>query len=231
MRSRILDCSWNNRGLVAWATPLALLLFAAAPCQAMVVNGTFDSGLSGWTSEGDVTAAGDATVGDSGALYSLLFQPVALAPGQYTIEFDFFGLLSGDLSADPFAFPDTFFASLYFVNDAGTLDIANGIFDDVTPLLDLDELGPFNVAGTLDTSPLGPDWTHFSYTFTNNYAYVIPAFELLDFNFIAGDSQVRLDNVSLSTVTGVIPEPATLSLLFMGLLGCAARRARNTRNA
>ena len=209
---------------VPWVA-LALMALVALPCAALpVVNGTFDSGLAGWTTVGDVQAVTDASLGDNGVDYSLLYQGVALAPGTFRLEFDFMNLLSADVSED-FAFPDVFFASLYFTNDLGTFDLANAVFDDVAPLMDLDASGPSNVAGTVGASALGPDWAHFTFDFSNSYAYVVPVFELLNFNFLA-DSEVRLDNVAISQVATVVPEPASLSLLVMGLAACAAVRRR-----
>ena len=51
--------------------------------------------------------------------------------------------------------------------------------------------------------------------FYNAYNYVIPTFELYDFNFADGDSKVFIDNVQINPV----PEPATFLLLASGLAG------------
>ncbi len=215
-----------------WALGLAVACLSALPTSASVVNGDFSSGLGSWSSSGDVTAANEATLGDNGEIYSYLYQAVALAPGQYTIEFDFLNLLSSDLTTDPNAFPDAFFASLYFTNDLSSFDLVGAVFDGVTPLVDLEASGAVNVAGVLSPSAVGPDWTHFSFDFTNNFSYVIPTFELLDFNFASGDSTVGLDNVSITLDPAVvpIPEPATLTLLGMGLAGCFLNRKRNAKS-
>lgn len=213
-----------------WAIGLAVACVSAAPSHASVINGNFDFGLSDWTASGDVSAAAEATLADNGQIYSYLLQPVALASGQYRIEFDFENLLSSDVLSDPNAFPDSFFASLFFVNDLSSFDLAGAVFDDVTPLLDADASGAFNVAGVLSPSAAGPNWTHFSFDFTNNYNYVIPVFELLDFNFVSADSAVNLDNVSITQPIGVVPEPATFITVAMGLAGCIATRKRNAKS-
>lgn len=222
--------SLSSKSTKRWALGLAVACFSAVPGYATVINGDFSAGLSDWTSAGDVSATTEATLADNGQIYSYLLQPVALASGQYRIEFDFENLLSADVTSDPNAFPDSFFASLFFVNDLSTFDLANGVFDDVAPLLDADSSGVLNVAGVLSPSAVGPNWTHFSFDFTNNYNYVIPVFELLDFNFVSADSAVNLDNVSITQPTGVVPEPATLTLMAMGLAGCVATRKRNTKS-
>jgi hypothetical protein len=211
----------------SWALGLAIVALASLPCDANLLNGTFDTDLNGWTIVGDVTAGPEASVGDAGFDYSLLYQGLPLTPGQYRLEFDFLNLLSGDLSASPSAFPDTFYASLFFIDVLGNFDLPNGVFDDVSALVDLDSAGPFNVAGTLGTSALGGNWIHFTYDFVNAYNYAIPAFELLDFNGITNDSLVQVDNVSVLPQTSVVPEPATIALLFMGLVGGVATRKRN----
>ena len=213
-----------------WALGLAVACLSAVPSYATVVNGTFGTGLSDWTYSGDVTATTVATLADNNEIYSLLFQPVALAPGQYRIEFDFQNLLSADLT-DPNAFPDTFYASLFFINDLSAFDLAGGIFDGDTSLLDADASGVLNIAGVLSPSVVGPGWSHFSFDFTNNFSYVIPVFEMLDFNFVSGDSAVNLDNVSINQPTAVVPEPATLTLMGIGLAGCFVTRKRNAKNA
>jgi hypothetical protein len=222
MENRILK---KGVSVLAWWSASALsAILIAVPSSASIVNGNFDSGLAGWSTLGEVAVSGDADVSDSNADYSALYQAVALGAGLYRLEFDLETVLSGDLSADPFAFPDGFFASLYLTNDLGAFDLPGGVFDDVLPLLDADDQGLFNVAGTLSASPLGAGWTHFAYQFSNSYAYAIPAFELIDLNFVAGDSHAGIDNVTLTPVTGVVPEPATLSLLALGLAGFAVRR-------
>ena len=205
------------------------MCLAAFPCGATVINGDFSAGLTGWTSVGDVQGVTDAVLGDTNADYSLLFQGVALTPGSYCLDFDFLNGLSSDVPVGTFAFPDTFFASLYFINDLPSFDLNGSVFDGVDALMDLDASGPSNVNGTLSASSLGSEWTHFSYHFTNNYAYVIPTFELFNFNGISSDSQVRLDNVAISECA-VVPEPATMTLSAMGLLGLAASRFRKAKS-
>lgn len=193
----------------------ARMLVASAPA-----NGDFSDGLTSWTTEGVVTAAGGtAVLTDQVQPTSLLFQPVALTPGTYLFQFDVFSNLAPGPGTG--SFPDTFFASLYFTSDPNTFDIRSGSFSDVTPLLDVDADGYVPAVGAVAPSPLGGDWVRYTVTFENTYSYVVPAFELADIDGTAGNSEVRIDNVSI-----VVPEPSTLLLAMAGLAVLAVRRAR-----
>jgi len=195
------------------------LLASSSIAHAVPVNGDFSAGLTSWTADGDVTSAGgEAILSDTTqgcALCSRLYQGVGLATGMYTIEFDFLNSLS-DIVPDFFA-PDMFFASLYFANDLSAFDIDNAGFDAVTALLDADYLADVAVAGSLSASAKGAEWTHYTFSFQNNFNFVIPVFELIDFNGLTADSQFRIDNVTITAQGAVVPEPATVLLLLMGL--------------
>jgi len=193
---------------------IAISFAFAAICHATpIANGDFAAGLDGWQSEGDVNVESEAAVlGDDGDFYSLLYQPVALDAGAYTFEFDFMNSLSQ--TVDPGTFPDTAFVTLYFVDDVSQLDVAGGLYDDYLAILDLDYMGPFNVNGSIESSVVGPEWSHLTVNFENSYNYVVPAFELLDSNFVNNDSNLLVDNVAVS----IIPEPGTLVILASGLL-------------
>jgi hypothetical protein len=183
--------------------------------QAVPTNGDFANGLNGWSTVGDVTTNNqEAVLGDNSATDSLLYQAVALVPGQYSLQFDFLNGLSSVLPN--LGFLDTFFASLYFINDVSQLDILGGGFDAFTPLFDLDDSGIFNLTGSVGTSSKGGNWQHYSLTFQNSFNYVVPAFELLEQNFVNADSTVRIDNVNIEL--SAVPEPGTLLLVGSGLL-------------
>jgi len=188
--------------------------------HATPLNGDFSSDLLSWTTSGDVQwETGSASLGDNLELYSLLYQGVSATNGSYTLTFDFQSGLSDQIpTTDPFAFPDVLFASVYFVDDISTFDPYNFSFDDSLALFDLDDLGPYNVNGTIGASSLGVDWQHFSATFNNTHQFIIPTFEFMDFNYIDNDSQVWIDNVQLSANTAPpVPEPSTGLLFFMGV--------------
>ena len=230
-KKNIASSNFPGRSIRRWIFILVLSLLITLRGAALpVANGGFESGLTNWTSQGDVQATTYAALGDTDTIYSLLFQGVETASGTYILEFDYRGLLSESLDG----FPDTFFASLYLINDLSMFDLASAppVYDDQIALMDLDAAGPANVTGLLSLSPLGPDWTHFAYEFTTIYAYAIPVFEYFDFDGIGSNGSVWIDNVSISAVSPVVPEPGSILLVGLGLAGSGtAWRRRRTRAA
>ncbi|MBN1627718.1 MAG: PEP-CTERM sorting domain-containing protein [Deltaproteobacteria bacterium] len=210
--------TFNTLGATAL---LVFLLFNTS--YADIINGDFSSGLDGWTGYGDVSAVTDtdtsnsyAVIGDNNYIWSYLYKPTNLEPtNYYTIEFDFANELSNVPYDDDPAFLDTFYASLYFINDISQFDLFFS-FKDSLPLAEMDAYGVFNdFGGNIGPSSKGEGWQHYSISFYNEYDYVIPTFELIDWNWKNDDSHVFIDNVSINPV----PEPATLFLLGPGLAG------------
>jgi hypothetical protein len=191
------------------------LLPLAVDGAAIVTNGAFEDGLDGWEIRGAIAgSSGIAVVTDENASVSLLFQPVEATPGIFEVQFDFRNALSNNVPTGTLA--DTFFATLYFTDDVATLDIDGGVFDRAIRLFDLDSGGPFNVNGTIGPSSKGTDWSLFTLFFQNTNAFIVPAFELRDFNFINDDSAVAVDNVLL------VPEPESWLLTSVTLVGLTA---------
>ncbi|QSA98736.1 PEP-CTERM sorting domain-containing protein [Methylococcus sp. EFPC2] len=192
--------------------------------SAGVVNGDFSTGLGGWATTGNVDASGQtAVLGDaSGADYSSIYQGVALAAGNYRLEFDFLNGLSADVPSG--VFRDVVFASLYFIDDISQFDPVGLVFDDGLALFDLDVNGVANSAGTVGASAKGGDWRHFSISFNNSYGYVIPTLEFFNQNGVSGDSTVGVDNIAITPLPAAVPEPPVVVLLLAGALGAVARR-------
>lgn len=142
-----------------------------------------------------------------------------LAAGTYTVSFDFRNGLSPTFESGS-NFPDTFFVSLYFMDDTNTFNIDLNEFAASLILMDLDYAGAFNVAGVIGASDKGPEWDHFSGSFTVTNLYAALAFEFNDLNGIDNDSQVRIDNVS------IVPEPAAWALCAIGAALLILRRRK-----
>jgi len=189
---------------------------------ALVMNGTFDESLDPWEIRGAVAGStGIAVMTDGNATRSLLFQPVPATIERFAIAFDFRNALSTTVPLGRVA--DSFFATLYFTDNPQTFDIDTGAYDRALPLFDMDSDGAFNVHGTISGSSKGVDWSRFMGTFENLHSFVVPAFELRDFNLINDDSAVALDNITIFA----IPEPQVPSLAAFGAgmtIGLTRRR-------
>lgn len=184
----------------------------------------FSAGLGAWTATGAVATVNEEVRLADDEATAFLYQGIATPPGSTSIEFDFNNNLSPDFNQGTFL--DSFFASLFFVDDLNQFDLLGSVFDDSLALLDLDAQGAFNVNGDITPSDKGPDWLHFSATFVNNYAYVIPVFEVNDLNLVAGDSEVLIDNVVIA-----VPEARGVALLLVGMSLALGRRRRLRRAA
>ncbi|MFH0730123.1 MAG: PEP-CTERM sorting domain-containing protein [Pseudomonadota bacterium] len=220
-----------------------------------VINGDFSDGLTGWITGGittsdttpDVVATwGDVEVttdeevflrdgttsGNGVPYYSYLYQGVILSSGWYTLEFDF----KQPTFSDPkdFTFPDSFYASVFFAGELSSFDLFNMQYgDDILPLIAF-ENGEviFDNDGKTNTDPnlKGTGWIHYGITFQNNYAFVIPTFEISDYDNDPGSSVVFLDNISITEATAPIPEPGTFLLLCAGLVFLTVMRGRHKMN-
>lgn len=209
-----------------------MISLAASTSMATPMNADFESGLDAWSTVGSVAADdGGARLSDDGAYYSALHQSEALAGGVYSISFDFRAELSSEVPGGPFGFADTVFASIYLADDPMAFDLSPGSYDDAIALFDLDHTGAFGVAGSIADSTRRAGWQTFEYAFQTTYAYVIPTFELLDQNLVAGDSAFWVDNVRIDPSerpSEPIPEPGASLLFAAGILVAGLRLRRRS---
>lgn len=198
---------------------LAIFLLGTQLALAGVLNGDFSSNLNDWQNSNVSPTSGVADLNDSTGTDSRLYQGVVLSSGQYLVEFDFQNQISADVA--PGGFLDTFFASLYFINDIANFDLDNLVFDDSLALFDLAASGPVPYIGSIGSSALGGGWQHYSGSFSNTANYAIPTFELFNLNGINQDSHVLIDNVAITAAAVItpVPEPTTLALLLLMLPG------------
>lgn len=220
------------------------LLLAATSAEFVrampVSNGEFTLGLQGWIySPGASAASGVAQLDDSAGVASVsyIYQSFAIEGGNYSLAFDFSSGLSAYAKG---TFPDTFYASIYFVDDPSTFNLQNPGSLQAQSLLSVDVNGAFNVAGQLES--LGENWMRYSTSFTSLAPFAIVVFELDNLDLDPGDtvvvfdslvnksenldSYVLLDNVWVEPE--LVPEPASMLLVALGLgLTVAVRRRRS----
>lgn len=213
------------RMAMRWAVVLALATCSILTAQAVTVRSDFSGGLTGWNSAGDAHAAdGSVRLGDAEGGWSALWTAYELQPtGSQRFCFDLARELN--FTDELGTFPDTFFTTLYFVNDLSDFDLLTGQYDASRAVLDADYLGVRAADGSVvpgDGSVV--PFERWCLDFSSAYRYVIPVFELFDGDF-ALNSAVWIDNVSFSSIDEpVVPEPLHLVALGLGLGGLLRRR-------
>jgi hypothetical protein len=194
--------------------------------RADLINGDFSSGLDDWVYEGNVSVESsvcgdntfarlvDLTQSDNEEIwYSNLYQVSPLPKGSYTLHFDLWPMLFGTEGYG--TFPDFFAVNLYFISETTNFDLFNNSYNSAFSVLNLNGI----VVG-LDA------WSHYSYTFQNQYSAIIPVFEFIDYNYPdVPASQVLIDNVTVNPV----PEPATIMLFATGLIGLGGLARRRIK--
>lgn len=229
----------NSRTQMIYSRVLAAGLFLVSssyscPLIAGVMNGDFSSGLMSWETEGSVIVTSEgALLADDTVTYSNLFQPVNEGPGRYELAFEF----RSDLGAPnpPVSdFSDLGFVSIYFVDDIVTFELTEfaASFDTGTAVLDVDDTGVTfaNSAASIGYSPQGGEWARLTMLFDSSHQWIIPAFELFEFNFQDNDSTFFVNNVTLEKQT--VPAPPTWALCVIGgpmLFRMARRSGRSDR--
>jgi hypothetical protein len=162
-----------------------------------VRNGGFSEGLLFWkTAWHAAVVGGELALSDVAAPQAFAFQAAALGGAtNVSVEFDFYNGLAPTNA--PGSFRDSFYASLYEVDDPAGFVLEHDKFGTARGMMDLDAGGPFDVHGSVTNSAKGAGWLRFSGTFSTARPFLVVVFELYDLNLSAGDSAVRIDNVSV----------------------------------
>ncbi|HND25558.1 MAG TPA: hypothetical protein PLN96_15165 [Zoogloea sp.] len=221
----------------------ALLLTAlSGSAHAALVNGDFSSGLSGWSSLGDVAALHGATLSTA----SLAVDDAPAAAGAFNtsgvaaaavgvpggVE-EFAGLGLGALDPDPangiWAFEGSVLKQSLTVNAGDMLSFDWQFASQEDPLSGMNDYAFVVLDGVLTRLGDvlgGPSGGHFSTALGSAGAMQL-AFGIVDVNDYVGTSTLVLSNVRIDAASAV-PAPGTLAL---GLGGLALLRIARRRTA
>jgi hypothetical protein len=221
------------------ATVLAMLFAGNAMA---VTNGSFNSGLNGWSALGDVNLQAGAILMTTASVYFEDDFPESAgafnASGNAAAEVavvggveDFIGIPLGALdSNDNFAFEGSVLKQTFNVNAGDTLTFNWNFFTNESSTGADYAFVSINGALTTLATPLDATNSSLPYAYTtgfqtfnqtfNTASSVTLAFGVVDVNDYNVTSALWFDNVA------VVPEPETYAMLLagLGLLGFASRR-------
>ncbi len=213
----------NNKKLIRLAIFVASMALSNAVFAGAILNGNFDTDLSGWatvTNGGTAQQVGGQAVlstGSGAALFSSVLvqgddgvfsfpSPITLAAGDDFFKFDaVFTLLDLDALESDGGFSDNLQVWLYDANSLGDALIA-----------------------TINASTSGPSFSFDLSSFIGRS--VAFSFELNDENN-GTNSQVTLDNIRIEqrSISNAVPLPGTLLLVIIGWFGLTKNLLRNNR--
>jgi len=220
------------RHLIAAA---ALCVAGTAPAFALVNNGSFTDGLTGWQTIGDVSVQGVAKRATLTTAYmdggiDEFFNHSGVSAVDVNDLAPFAGVNVTDLDVGGWSAEGSAMKQVLNVGagDTLSLDFWFGLTSQDTDVTGFEDLAFVAINGQIvQTFTLGllPNVGQFSYQFLTGGPVTL-AFGIVDINDYAGVSELRLDNISVTAV----PEPETIAMLLAGLgvIGATVRRRRTT---
>lgn len=203
----------------------SLTMCVAHRAQAALVNGGFESGLSGWTfSAGQVSAVSSLSV-------------EAVEAGQSAFELSRFARLRAGLAENVYTT-----LSQSFTANVGDVLSGHAFFksseeapgnvtlnDDGFVSLDIPLSSALFVSNAVAVGDLGTTgWTPFTYTFGASGSYTITA-GVRNVSDNSIDSFLGLDGLTLTAGVSAVPEPSSCALLGLGGIGWVIRGYRRRR--
>jgi len=219
----------KNTTLHRWAVILFGILgsFDSLSGAQLIVNGGFDSDLSGWTTNGSVAQSSGFALLDEGlgGGDSAIFQTVGGGGDPLLLSCALFiEGMSQDVPGGSLA--DTAFGTVYFGDVAFGADASAGIFNESLSLFDLDHTGLTILENSLTMEDIAarPGWVRMTVLLNTTRDFTTFVVEEINLNLINEDSIIAIDEVSIE----VIPESSPSLLVIFVLALFVARRTRPT---